>query len=456
MGDLKQETQLPPPASAARSASGWTLRRRIGVLAALALVLYPLASHHWSDDTVHDVAVESYWDGIVSKGAQEILQSGHGKHSCHWIPPKRAEKIYLSVPTNDSVAAASKRYTAHAHPGGSGWDFVTALQVKNDWERELGLRVSGADEYLFDAGSHESQKRVRGGMNRLSVWIDTYYPVLNTPVSSSVTVLADPPIHAKLREAKVDGDPDSELADEVRVFHGLSVSGDVTGKYVYAGYGRKVDFDLLQSKGIDFTNTIAVVKYGGVFRGLKVKAAQEAGAIGCIIFTDPGDDGEITADNGYEVYPAGPARVPSSVQRGSVQFLSMYPGDPTTPGEPAYKNATRGEGANMPSIPSLPMSYEDAIPILKQLNGKGLSVSDLDDSFSGGLGSHGVEYFTGPSEVDLHLVNQVNTRVMPIWNTMAVIPGHITDEVVIMGNHRDAWVLGGSDPNSVRLAKVLY
>jgi N-acetylated-alpha-linked acidic dipeptidase len=127
----------------------------------------------------------------------------------------------------------------------------------------------------------------------------------------------------------------------------------------------------------------------------------------------------------------------------------MYPGDPTTPGEPAYPNATRVEGTNIPSIPSLPLSYEDAIPILKALHGKGIAASDLDPSFTGGLGFYGVEeYFTGPSDVDLHLVNEVNTRIMPIWNTMAVIPGYIQDEVVVMGNHRDAWVLGGSDPNS--------
>jgi N-acetylated-alpha-linked acidic dipeptidase len=130
-------------------------------------------------------------------------------------------------------------------------------------------------------------------------------------VSSSVTLLTDPPVSAKLREAQVKGDPDSVLADEVRAFHGFSISGDVTGKYVYAGYGRKSDFELLQSKGIDFTDKIVIVKYGRVFRGLKVKAAQEAGAIGCIIYSDPGDDGEVTEANGLEQYPEGPARVVS-------------------------------------------------------------------------------------------------------------------------------------------------
>lgn len=125
----------------------------------------------------------------------------------------------------------------------------------------------------------------------------------------------------------------------------------------------------------------------------------------------------------------------------------MYPGDPTTPGIPAYRNATRETGGNFPSIPSLPMSYEDVIPILKHLNGHGLQPSDLDESFDGGLRHKGVEYFTGPTETHLHVVNRVNTRVMPVWNVMARIPGS-SPETIVMGNHRDAWVLGASDPNA--------
>ena len=271
---------------------------------------------------------------------------------------------------------------------------------------------------------------------------------MNTPVHASITLKTDPPFHAKLQEDIVKEDDSSIYRDSVPVFHGLSVSGDVTGKYVYAGYGRKSDFDLLQSKGVNFTNKIALVKYGGSFRGLKVKAAQEAGAIGCIIFTDPANDGDMTEANGHKPYPDGPARQPSSVQRGSTQFISAYPGDPTTPGKPAYENATRLEGGNQPSIPSIPISYTDAIPLLKALEGKGIPAKDLGDEWSGGLGYYGVEYFVGPSDEDLHFVNEVNTRVMPIWNVMATIPGHVTDEVIVVGNHRDAWVMGAGDPNS--------
>lgn len=121
--------------------------------------------------------------------------------------------------------------------------------MKSQWERYLGLPPSGTDENVFEAGSPESQSNINGGMAELAVWIDTYYPILNTPVSSSVTLLSDPPIKAKLREDIVEGDPDSVLRDEVPVFHGLSVSGDVTGQVVYAGYGRKRDFEALQARG---------------------------------------------------------------------------------------------------------------------------------------------------------------------------------------------------------------
>lgn len=142
-----------------------------------------------------------------------------------------------------------KKYTANAHPAGSGFDYITALQVKSEWERSLGLAPTGADENVYEAGSEESQNSIYGGMTETAVWIDTYYPILNTPVSSSVTLLSDPPVKAKLQEDIVEGDPDSVLRDEVPVFHGLSVSGDVTGQVVYVGYGRKRDFDALQARG---------------------------------------------------------------------------------------------------------------------------------------------------------------------------------------------------------------
>ncbi|KAJ9116409.1 hypothetical protein QFC22_004851 [Naganishia vaughanmartiniae] len=384
----------------------------------------------------------------------------HGDHKRHGPPfrhisPAQAEEIFFKVPNNDSAAAALFRYTSTEHMAGTGNDHLSALSLKAEWESYLGLPYSAPHENVFEAGSAENQAAVRGLQNATQpqVWVDTYYPIMNTPVSRSVDILLPGgngliEWSATLREDIVEGDPTSVLRDEVAVFHGLSVSGNVTAPLLFVGYGTKRDFEDLERAGIDAKGTIVLVKYGKVFRGLKVKAAQEAGALGCLIYSDPGDDGEMTIENGFDVYPDGPARNPSSVQRGSVQFLSSYPGDPSTPGYPAYANATRVEGGNQPSIPSLPISYADALPLLKTLEGKGKLAQEVGQSGDWPGGLKDVEYFTGPSEKQIRFINEVDTKVTPIWNVFATIPGHIRDEVVVIGNHRDAWVLGGADPSS--------
>lgn len=159
--------------------------------------------------------------------------------------------------------------------------------------------------------------------------------------------------------------------------------------------------------------------YGAVVRGLKIKAAEEAGCVGTLIYTDPRDHGFVTEANGYAPYPDGPAVNPDTVERGSVQYISMYPGDPTTPGAPAYENATRIEGGNVPRIPSLPISWNNAKTILELIEGFAFKLD-------GKLSTKRVRVF-----------NSVDNKVIPIWNTMGVIPGHIKDEIVILGNHRD-------------------
>lgn len=132
-----------------------------------------------------------------------------------------------------------------------------------------------------------------------------------------------------LREAVLAEDPTTSYPDSIPTFHGYSFTGNASAEYVYVGRGQQVDFDRLKALGVQLKGKIAVAKYGGPFRGLKVKNAQEQGMIGTVIFTDPGDDGNVTEAKGVTAYPNGPARNPTSVQRGSVQFLSTYPGDPT-------------------------------------------------------------------------------------------------------------------------------
>ncbi|TKY86255.1 hypothetical protein EX895_005080 [Sporisorium graminicola] len=367
----------------------------------------------------------------------------------------KLESDFLAIPSADGARNALKRYTNVSHFAGSEGDYNSALQILEEWGNLVGAPLTDdLKDLVFDAGSADSQAYLRGakGKDGVRAWTDTYAVWLNYPINSTLTLakpdqLDKPYWTAKLKEDVLDADPTSSRG--VPLFHGYSASGSVSGQVVFAGMGRKQDFADLAAKGIDVKGKIVLVDYGSNFRGLKVRAAQEAGAVGVIIYTDTIEDGEITEANGYKAYPDGPARNPSAVQRGSVQGLSFYPGDPSTPGKPSYRNATRLEpedADSLPKIPSLPLSYSEAKVLFESIKGKGVKASDVNDRLAGAI--DGVEYWTGPSDDIVHLENFVDLKVRDIWNTYAVLPGHIKDEVVILGNHRDAWTFGAADPNS--------
>ncbi|KAJ3759395.1 Zn-dependent exopeptidase [Lentinula raphanica] len=340
---------------------------------------------------------------------------------------KAAERYFLEVPNEESCIQASRHYTSEPHRAGSDRDLQTAKDFLTLLQSELGIR-SPSETPIFPAGSIHSRHATLMIPKALVpyAWIDTYYPVMNTPLERNLQALdAEGKIlwEADLEEHAEQEDPEAHKhSNTVPTFHGLSKGADVSGQLIYANYGLIEDYDALVKQGVNFTGAIVLTRYGGNFRGIKVQRAQELGAVGVLIYSDTRDDGAVTVENGYEPYPHGPARNPKAVQRGSVQFLSMYPGDPTTPGIPAYENATRTEGTNKPQIPSLPISQENGEKLLKLAK----------DDWNG----------------TIRLNNQVDERVMPIWNTMAVIPGYIKDEVVMLGNHRDAWVMGAADPTS--------
>jgi len=155
----------------------------------------------------------------------------------------------------------------------------------------------------------------------------SYDVYTNYPLDHKLALLKDGLVafEATLEEDVLDEDPTSGFENRIPTFHGYSASGNVTAQYVYVNYGTYKDFEELEAANVELAGKIALVKYGGVFRGLKVKRAQELGMVGAVIYSDPGDDGEITEENGYKPYPDGPARNPSSVQRGSVQYLSKFP-----------------------------------------------------------------------------------------------------------------------------------
>ncbi|KAJ2384061.1 Vacuolar protein sorting-associated protein 70, partial [Coemansia sp. RSA 2559] len=229
-----------------------------------------------------------------------------------------------------------------------------------------------------------------------------YYPWMNYPVDQRValfnTTTHEVLYEAGLEEDSVPGDAASDDPNNLPAFHGFSADGNVTGQLVYANYGSLEDFRLLADAGISVMDKIVLVRYGGMLRGLKVQAASLQGARGVLIYSDPADDGYTKG----KVYPEGPWRPESSFQRGSVSLIQMYPGDPLTPGYPAKKDAARispKDAKNLNTIPSLPLSYRDAFPLLQALQGHGRNASELDGGWVGGLVSKGIEYWTGPSSL---------------------------------------------------------
>ncbi|PKS11689.1 hypothetical protein jhhlp_001677 [Lomentospora prolificans] len=279
-----------------------------------------------------------------------------------------------------------------------------------------------------------------------------YHVYLRYPVSASLHFTGDDgeTEEVKIREDVLEEDAVTGRHDiSQQTWLGYSPSGRAEAEYVYAGRGSIDDFQALVDQGIEIEGKIALVRYGGLFRGLKVKNAQDFGAVAAVIFTDPVDDGEITAANGYEAYPDGPARNPSSVQKGSTLFLSTYPGDPTTPGYPSHEGAPRADPSQvLPRIPALPISYSAAEPLLQALDGHGVSGEAVNRT--GWVGALDAEYFTGPAPgVTLTIDVESREAIAPIHNVIGWINGTNADETIVIGNHRDTWMVGGNgDPNS--------
>lgn len=325
--------------------------------------------------------------------------------------------------------------------------------------------------YYYTHGAHLAGRNLsmaqwtadRWAESGLTSTIIAYDVFINYPVSKSLslTYTNGSTYNPVLEEAVLDVDETTGYPNRIPTFNGYSATGSVTAEYVYIGRGQKDDFSRLKALGVPLEGKIAISRYGGSFRGLKVKNAQENGMIGVILFTDTADDGEITEANGYAAYPDGPARNPTSVQRGSVEFLSIYPGDPTTPDYPSKEGVPRTDGsAVLAKIPSIPLSWVDAKPILAALDGFGTDGAAVNRSHW--VGALNVSYSTGPAPgVQVSLSNVMNETITPIWDVIGVINGTNADETIVIGNHRDAWIIGGAaDPNSgtaiiVELAKAL-
>ncbi|GMM32691.1 putative zinc metalloprotease [Saccharomycopsis crataegensis] len=325
------------------------------------------------------------------------------------------------------------------------FNFLNSSNLASNWSREF-TKASHLAGTNLELVHWQASKYEEFGLSHVE--IEDFDIYLNYPVDNSLKLLSNSTViyHPTLKEDELEQDPTTTGPGLVPAFHGYSASGNVTAEYIYANYGTREDFQKLKDNGIEVSGKIAIVRYGGLFRGLKVKFAQEAGAVGVLIYSEPSDDGDITVDNGYAAYPDGPARNPSSIQRGSVQFLSQIPGDPTTPGWPSKGDDVDrvDPHGSIPKIPSLPISYAEIQPILKTLNGHGTKF----EGWEGGL--PGVTYNVGPVPgYEINIYNEQDYKVRKIHNIYGEIEGFLKDQVILLGNHRDAWIKGGAgDPNS--------
>ena len=265
------------------------------------------------------------------------------------------------------------------------------------------------------------------------------FEVLNPgPKQESVELVAPTHFKAALHEPPIKGDDTSSLKGALPPYNIYGADGDVTGDLVYVNYGMPDDYKELARRGVSVKGKIVIVRYGGGWRGLKPELAHEHGAIGCLIYSDPRDDGYFSGDT----YPLGPTRPPEGVQRGSVMKMQIHPGDPTTPGYgsvPGAKHLAVKDAKTVLKIPVLPISYADATPLLKALGGP-----DAPESWRGALP---ITYHVGAGPAKVHMVVKSDWTMKTLYDVIAKLPGSgDADQWVLRGNHHDGWVFGAFDP----------
>ncbi len=279
----------------------------------------------------------------------------------------------------------------------------------------------------------------------LDAHIETFDVLFPTPKERAVELVEPVQFTAKLEEPAVAGDPTSGQRDEqLPTYNAYSIDGDVTAPLVYANFGVPDDYEQLERLGVSVKGAIVIVRYGACWRGSKPKVAAEHGAVGCLIYSDPHEDGYFHD----EAFPAGPWRPRDGVQRGSVIELPICPGDPLTPGVGATASAKRlrlEEAQTLTKIPVLPLSYADAQPLLSALKGPVPP--------EGWRGALPITYHVGPGPAKVHLKVKSNWDIKRICDVIATLPGAADpDQWVIRGNHHDAWVNGACDPVSAAAA----
>jgi N-acetylated-alpha-linked acidic dipeptidase len=322
------------------------------------------------------------------------------------------ESRFKAIPSPEIIRENVRRLSARPHHVGSPYDKDNA-----EW------MLSKFKEWGFDAH------------------MESFEVLFPTPRERALELIEPTKFTAKLEEPTVPVDPtSSQHSEQLPTYNAYSADGDVTAPLVYVNYGVPQDYEKLERMGISVQGAIVITRYGASWRGIKPKVAGEHGAVGCLIYSDPKDDGYVPGD----VFPQGAYRPQDGVQRGSVMDMVYYPGDPLTPGVGATQDAKRlplSQAQTLTKIPVLPISYGDAQPLLAALGGP-----VAPDEWRGGLP---ITYHVGPGPAKVHLKLKFNWDLKPLYDVIARIPGSDDpDQWIIRGNHHDAWVNGAEDPVS--------
>jgi N-acetylated-alpha-linked acidic dipeptidase len=328
----------------------------------------------------------------------------------------RRESLARSVPNRDTIRALVRQLAAVPHEAGT------------DRSRHVAELLLAR----FRALGFEAK-------------IEQFEALMPRPLTRRLELVAPEQFTASLAEPALPQDPTSGQPDQLPTVNAYAADGDVTADLVYVNYGRPEDYRVLDSLGISVSGKIVIARYGATWRGIKPKVAAEHGAVGCIIYSDPRDDGYWVDD----VYPTGPMRPPGGVQRGSVMDMPLYPGDPLSPGWASLPNGGRrlslSEAQTVMKIPVLPIGYGDALPLLRALAGP-----VAPEAWRGALP---ITYHLGPGAARVHLAVTFDWHSRPLYDVIATVRGAVDpDQWVIYGNHHDAWVNGAEDPISGQAA----
>ena len=353
---------------------------------------------------------------LLLAASSDTEQPLHGYSAASSRAQREWETKFRAIPEPQNQRDYMQRLSAHPHHVGSPYDKDNAEWMLAKF-KEWGLEAN----------------------------IETFDVLFPTPKVRVVELLEPTKFTAKLQEPVLAVDSTSnQQAEQLPTYNAYSADGDVTAPLVYVNYGTPDDYEQLARMGVSVKGAIAIARYGNSWRGIKPKVAAEHGAVGCLIYSDPADDGYAQGD----VFPNGAWRPRDGVQRGSVMDMPLYPGDPLTPGVGATKDAKRLDLKDVKTItriPVLPISYADAQPLLAALKGE-----VAPEAWRGSLAQ---TYHVGPGPAKVHLKVQSNWDIKPLYDVIVRIPGSTNpDEWVVRGNHHDAWVNGAEDPISGTIA----